>query len=248
MKNFYFLRATRRQTLPLFSPPASGRLLPAREAVGHKPALCFAPKGTAGCSPSAAGGSRCRQSILPSVLGGLQALCGSALPVPALLPCSPGAQRRCRGDKGLRLEPAIPCSCGLAENYCSAGEENNILFTVSPGTRVRAEQVLTHRLPRGAEMQSPAASSPGRWQSPQPLSLCWHRHPHGPSHPSRLSAGTRKGISCLRQPQAPCDCPPIAAGVGLAQKTPPKEPAVAATGKGPSQPPTPQSCQESREF
>lgn len=97
---------------------------------------------------------------------------GSALPVPALLPCSPGTEQRCRGDEGLRLGSAIPCSCGLAENYCSAGEENNILFTVSPGTRLRAEQVLTHRLWRGAEMQTPAvrcemraASSP---QSPTP--------------------------------------------------------------------------------
>lgn len=161
LKNLKFLRAAKSQTLPLLSAPALGRLLPALGAMGHKPALGFAPKGTAGCSPSAAGDSRCSQSILLSLLG----VCTPSL----LLPCSPGAEQRCQGDKGLRLGAAIPCSCGLAENYCSAGEENNILFTVSPGTRLRAEQVLTHRLRRGAEMQIPAASSPRRWQSPAAL-------------------------------------------------------------------------------
>lgn len=175
---------------------------------------------------------------LPAVFAPSLWLCPAA---PALLPCSPGAEQHCQGDKGLRLGAAIPCSCGLAENYCSAGEENNILFTVSPGTRLRAEQVLTHRLRRGAEMQSPAVSCELSLALAQPhtstctctgTSTSTSRPSHGPMD--------QNGPFCLQPPQAVCAVPPQPAGVGLAQPTPSKSrgvwPGVAGTGKGPSHP------------
>lgn len=85
LKTFSFLRITRRQELLLISPPALGRL--PLEMMGHKPtpypllpaALpgcththipashggCFAPEGTAWCSPSAGGAFGCRASSFP---------------------------------------------------------------------------------------------------------------------------------------------------------------------------------------
>lgn len=150
----------------------------------------------------------------------LYPLSGSALPAPALLPRSPGAEQRCRGDEGLRLGAAIPRSCGLAENYCSAGEENNILFTVSPGTRLRAEQVLTHRLRRGAEMQSPAASCELSSALPEPHSrirICTGTRTH-----HGCPRGPEMGFSASRHLRQFVTVPPQATGAGLAQPTPSK--------------------------
>lgn len=124
---------------------------------------CFAPKGTAWCSPSARGAFRCRASFFPCRVV-CSHLPGSALPAPALLPMPSalpgphGAEWHRQGDKGLQLSTAIPCSRGLAENYCLAREENNILFAVSPGTCLRFEQALAYRLQRDAKMQNPATS------------------------------------------------------------------------------------------
>lgn len=178
---------------------------------------------------------------------------------PALLPCSPGAEQHCQGDKGLRLGAAIPCSCGLAENYCSAGEENNILFTVSPGTRLRAEQVLTHRLRRGAEMQTPAASCELSSALAEPHTSPCTCTGSGTHTGSALPPGCPHGPGRDLLPPATSGSrgqfvavPPQAAGTGLAQQTPSRSrgawPGVAGTDEGPSHTSTPRSCQESQEF
>ena len=212
---------------------------------------CFAPKGTARCSPSARGAFRCRASSFPrsKVCTRLSGSCtpglnqGSALPAPALLPalpCPPGAKLHRQGKKGVRLGTAIPCSCGLAENYRSAREENNILFTVSPGTCLRSEQVLAHRLWRSAEMQNPAASiithsSPRLCQSPAPVPVPapvpTPAPVPAPALASTVSPGCPRGQAGrgwgppasgrCRQTKAVCceqrvTVPPQAAGVGLA--------------------------------
>lgn len=85
---------------------------------------------------------------------------------------------------------------------------------MSPGTRLRAERVLTHRLRRGAEMQTPAVSCELRALL-RGTCTCTatgtHRGcPRGPE--MRLSASSH-----LRQFVT---VPPQAAGGGLAQPTP----------------------------